>query len=113
MLRNYFKIAIRSLLKQRVYSIINITGLAVGVASCLLIAMFVFDEFSYDNFHEKGDRLYKVTLERIYPNHSTYYAVIPHSFADVMKRDIPEVEDAILVGGPFNDVLVDFKTPEG
>jgi putative ABC transport system permease protein len=113
MFRNYFKIALRSLLKQRVYSIINVTGLAVGIASCVLIALFVFDEFSYDNFHEKGDRLFKVTLERIYPNHSTYYAVIPHSYANVMKKDIPEVEDAIRIGGPFNDVLVDFKTADG
>jgi putative ABC transport system permease protein len=113
MFRNYFKIAVRSLLKQRVYSIINVTGLAVGVASCLLIALFVFDEFSYDNFHEKGDRIYKVTLERIYPNHSTNYAVIPHSYAPVMKRDIPEVEDAIRTGGPFNDVLVDYRTESG
>jgi putative ABC transport system permease protein len=113
MLRNYFKIAVRSLLKHRVYSIINVTGLAVGVASCLLIALFVFDEFSYDNFHEKGDRIYKVTLERIYPNHSTNYAVIPHSYAPVMKKDIPEVEDAIRTGGPFNDILVDYRTADG
>jgi putative ABC transport system permease protein len=113
MFRNYFKIAVRSLLKQRVYSIINVTGLAVGIASCVLIALFVLDEFSYDNFHEKGDRLYKVTLERMYPNHSTYYAVIPHSYGSVMKKDIPEVEDAIRIGGPFNDVLVDFKTADG
>ena len=113
MLKNYFKIAIRSLLKQRVYSFINITGLSVGIASCLLITLFVFDEYSYDDFHEKGDRLYKVTLERIYPNHSTNYAVIPHSYAGVMKKDIPEVEDAIRTGGPFNDVIVDYKTETG
>jgi putative ABC transport system permease protein len=113
MIKNYFKIAVRSLLKQRVYSIINITGLAVGIASCLLISLFVLDEFSYDNFHEKGDRVFKVTLERIYPNHSTYYAVIPHSYANVMKRDIPEVEDAIRMGGPFNDVVVEYKTETG
>jgi putative ABC transport system permease protein len=113
MIKNYFKIAVRSLLKQRVYSIINITGLAVGIASCLLITLFVFDEFSYDKFHEKGDRLYKVTLERIYPNHSTNYAVIPHSYSNVMKRDIPEVEDAIRIGGPFNDILVDYKPENG
>jgi putative ABC transport system permease protein len=113
MLRNYFKIAVRSLLKQRVYSIINITGLAVGVASCLMIALFVFDEFSYDKFHENGADIYKVTLERIYPNHSTNYAVIPHSFANVMKKDIPEVADAIRMGGPFNDVLVDYKNESG
>src|SRR6188768_12218 len=106
MLKNYFKIALRNLFKQRVYSIINILGLTVGIASCLLIVMFVINEFSYDNFHPNADRIYKIALERKYPNHSTYYAVIPHSYADVIAHDFPEVNQVINMGGPFNDVLV-------
>ena len=89
MFKNYLKIALRSLIKQKVYTFINVVGLSVGIASCLLIVMFVMNEFSYDKFHSKADRIYKVSLERKYPNHSTNYAIIPHSFADVMGRDFP------------------------
>lgn len=106
MIKNYLKIAIRSLLKQRVYTIINVLGLSIGVASCLLIALFVIDEFSFDRFHAKADRLYKVWLERKYPNHITNYAIIPHSYADVIARDFPEVETALKMGGPNNSTVV-------
>jgi len=113
MLKNYFKVAIRNLIKQRVYSIINILGLAVGISGCLLIVFFVVDEFSYDRFHTNADRIYKVALERKYPQHSTYYAIIPHSYADAMGRDFPEVEAVVRMGGPFNDVLVRYKDDKG
>src|SRR5687767_14641138 len=109
MIKNYLKIALRNLLKQKVYTIINVLGLSVGIASCLLIVMFVLDEFSYDQFHEHADRIYKVSLERKYPNHSTNYAIIPHSYADVIERDFPEVESVLKMGGPINNTLVSFK----
>jgi putative ABC transport system permease protein len=61
MLENYFKIAWRNLIKKATYSLINIFGLALGIACCLLIFMFVQDELSYDNYHANGDRIYRVT----------------------------------------------------
>jgi putative ABC transport system permease protein len=60
MLENYFKIAWRNLIKKTAYSAINILGLALGIACCFLIFMFVQDELSYDNYHAKGDRIYRV-----------------------------------------------------
>jgi putative ABC transport system permease protein len=107
MIKNYLKIALRSLLKQRVYTIINVLGLSVGIASCLLITLFVTDEFSFDRFHDKADRIYKVWLERKYPNHITNYAIIPHSFGDVISRDFPEVEATVKLGGP-NETQVSY-----
>jgi len=112
MIKNYLKVAFRSLIKQKIYTIINVLGLSVGIASCLLITMFVVDEFSYDKFHEKADRIYKVVLERKYPNHATNYAVIPHSYADVMGRDFPEVASVIKMGGPFNNVVVNYTNSQ-
>src|SRR3982750_3276266 len=100
MLRNYLKIAFRSLIKQRVYTAINILGLAVSIASCLLIVLYVKHELSYDRFFPEGDRVYKVTLERKYPNHATYFAAIPHSYATVMQKDFPEVEKTLQLQGP-------------
>jgi putative ABC transport system permease protein len=112
MLKNYLKIAFRSLLKQKVYSAINILGLSVGIASCLLIVLYVTNQLSYDQFHAKKDLIYKMALERKYPNHSTNYAIIPHSFADVIVQDFPEVASTVRMGGPFNDVQVRYTTPK-
>ena len=99
MLKNYLKIAFRSLLKNRIYTIINVLGLSIAMASCLLILLHVEDEFSYDKFHENADQVHKVVLERLYPDHVTNYAVIPHSFSDVMVRDFPEVTNATRILG--------------
>ncbi|MEJ1241156.1 ABC transporter permease [Chryseolinea sp. T2] len=107
MIKNYLKIALRSLLKQRAYTIINVLGLSVGIASCLLITLFVLDEFSFDRFHAKADRIYKVWLERKYPNHITNYAIIPHSYADAIARDFPEVEATVRLAGP-NETQVSY-----
>ena len=63
MIKNYLKVALRSLIKQKAYSAINILGLSIGIASCLLIVLFVTDEFSYDKFNTKADRIYKMTLD--------------------------------------------------
>jgi putative ABC transport system permease protein len=59
MLRNYFKTAVRNLLRNKLYSFISIAGLAVGIASCLAILTFVRDEFSYDKFNENPNRIYR------------------------------------------------------
>ncbi|MEO1050617.1 MAG: ABC transporter permease [Bacteroidota bacterium] len=107
MLINYFKIAIRALFKQRIYAAINMLGLSIGIASCFLILLHVEDEYSYDRFHDNAENIYRVTLERKYPTHGTFYAPIPHSFADVMVRDFPEVLGAtrILVGNNNGTVV--------
>lgn len=94
MLKNNLKIALRSLLKQKVYTIINLLGLAVGIASCLLIVLFIQNEFSYDKFFADHDRIYRMVLERKYPTHSTFYSIIPNSFEGVIRRDFPEVEES-------------------
>src|SRR5215212_2255712 len=67
MIRNFFKIALTNLLKRKVYTLINILGLATGMAVCLLIILFIQDELSFDKFHEKGDQVYRMVLERKYP----------------------------------------------
>src|SRR5258708_1702888 len=94
MFKNNLKIALRNLFKQKAYTLINVLGLAVGVASCLLIVLFVRNEFSYDTFFTDHDRIYRMVLERKYPNHSTLYAIIPHSFEGVAKQDFPEIEQS-------------------
>ena len=95
MLTSYLKIARRNLLKNKLNTAINIIGLSIGMACCILIVMYVVDERSYDRHWPDGERIYRVALERRYPDRVAKYAIIPHSYASVMKRDIPGVEEAV------------------
>jgi putative ABC transport system permease protein len=113
MLSNYLTIAYRNLRKQRVYGIINTLGLATGIASGVLIALYVTYEFSHDRFWKDSDRMYKLALERKYPDHTTHFAVIPHSFADAMKSDFPEVEAVMVLSGPFGNTVVAHEDQSG
>ncbi len=92
MINNYLKIAWRNLIRNKNYSVINILGLAVGLACFMLIMLYVQDELGYDDFHENGDQIYRMALERKYPGRSRHYAIIPHSFAEVLESDFSEVE---------------------
>lgn len=63
MFRNYFKIAWRNLAKNKLYSIINVAGLTIGITCCILIGLYLLNEFSYDRFHKNADRLVRATTE--------------------------------------------------
>ncbi|MEQ1587715.1 MAG: ABC transporter permease [Cyclobacteriaceae bacterium] len=108
MFKNNLKIALRNLLKQKVYTVINVLGLAVGIASCLLIVLFIQNEFSYDKFFQDQDRIYRMVLERKYPTHSTFYSIIPNSFEGVIRRDFPEVEESTNAFG-FQNFSMSYK----
>ena len=66
MFKNHITVAIRTLLRHKVYSFVNISGLAVGIACCMLIMLFVQDELSYDKFHKNADRIYRVLWDARY-----------------------------------------------
>ena len=92
MFKNYMTIALRNLRKHSFYTFINVFGLAVGIASCLLIVLYVTDELSYDNQHAAADRIYRVDCEiKFGPNHLRM-AVTPGPMADALRNDYPEVE---------------------
>ena len=116
MLKNYFKIALRNLLKRKGYTIINILGLAIGMAVCLLIILFIRNELSFDREQERGDRIYRMVVDRKYPGRSTSYSFIPQSYAAAVKLECPEVEEAVRVyfqgGGSFQLTYEDRKFEE-
>ncbi|GAB3320038.1 ABC transporter permease [Larkinella ripae] len=92
MIRNYFKIAWRNLAKNKVYSFINLFGLAIAVACCLLIGLFVQHEWSYDRFHAKTDRLYRTwTLEK-YKGEVFTNVSQPFILGPTLQETFPEVE---------------------
>lgn len=94
MFKSYIKSAYRSLLRSKIYSTINILGLSVGIACCLLISLYVHDEISYDEFFKDSERIYRVALERKYPNNTRYFGSSPVNLAPVLKENFPEVEEA-------------------
>lgn len=103
MIKNYFKIAWRNLLKRKSYAIINISGLALGAAICLLIVLFIKSESSVDSWREDGDHVYRMVLDRMYPGRKTSYAFIPQSFAKTVKEDLPEVEESTRIFNFLNN----------
>jgi putative ABC transport system permease protein len=94
MLKNYIKIALRNLLKYKGTSFINIFGLSVGITCCILISLFVLDELSYDRYHEKSDRIFRVTLRSIVGTHEYNGVITCAPLAAAMVRDFPEVISA-------------------
>jgi putative ABC transport system permease protein len=95
MLKNYFKIAFRNLWRHRVFSLINILGLTVGMTACFLIFLYVRFELSYDKFHSKGDRIYRIICDIKTPTEvmkpgGPSWAVGPH-----LMGGFPEVEAAV------------------
>ena len=90
---NYFKIALRQIKRQKGYSFINISGFAVGMACCILILLWVQDEFSYDKFHENADRIYRV-IKIWRKGEIAHYATTPAPLAQALKEDIPEISNS-------------------
>ena len=95
MLRNYVKVAIRNLVKHKFYGIINVLGLAIGMTCCLLIFLYVQHELSYDSFHTKVDRIYRVVTDIKTPTETLNINITSAPMAAYMKADFPEVEDIV------------------
>ena len=94
MFKNYFKIAMRNFFKHKGFSFINIFGLAIGVACCLMIVLYVFDEISYDRYHEKSDQIYRVGIDGFVNNMGFHGVVTCSPMAQTLVRDFPEVTAA-------------------
>ena len=102
MFRNYLKTAIRNIFRQKAYSLINVTGLAIGIVSCLFIVLYILDEFSYDRFHERGDRIYRMFFDYTSPNGETFsHAIGPYRLADELNERYPEIEEVVRLSFPY------------
>lgn len=97
MLRNYFLTTLRALLKQRFYAFINVVGLSVGIAACLIILLYVTNEFSFDRFHEKGDRIYRVNQEIKFGSNHFHVAGANPALAPLFYENYPEIETIVRI----------------
>ncbi|UII19449.1 ABC transporter permease [Fulvivirga ligni] len=92
MLKNYIKIAFRSIVKQKTFSLINIIGLAFGLTCAILISLWVRDELAYDQFHEKGDRLFLTVSEIKIGDETSYWKAVPFALGPVLSEQINDIE---------------------
>jgi len=93
MIKNYLKIAWRNLIRQRLYSLINISGLAVGLAVCMLIMLYVAHEHSYDRFHKNGNRIYTLHATIKMGSQALNMAYLSYGTGPAIKQNQPRVED--------------------
>ena len=94
MIKNYFKIAWRNLFKRKGYSLLNIFGLAIGIACCLLIFQYVAFERSYDKFENKADQIVRLRLDSYQQGKLQWKSATSYpAFGPTMKNDFPEVEN--------------------
>src|ERR1700730_4271684 len=93
MLKNFFKIAWRNLLKNKTFSLINILGLATGLACFLLITMYVMDELSFDRYNEKANRIYRINSDIKFGGGNLHLPVTSDAMGAVLKKDYPQVEE--------------------
>jgi putative ABC transport system permease protein len=93
MFKNYFKTAFRNLFKSKFYTSINIAGLAVGIATCLLILLYVMNELTYDTYNAKADRIYRVNNEIKFNGNYLNLAQVPATMGLTMLNEMPQVEN--------------------
>lgn len=93
MFKNYFKTAIRTLSRNKLYTTLNIAGLTFGLSCFLLIGLYLFDELTYDNQHSQGDRIYRVVEHKTVNGESTIIAGAGYKLAEESKKKIPGVEN--------------------
>lgn len=96
MLRNYSKIALRNLVKNRVYAVINLIGLTLGIASCTLIFLYVRHETTFDAFHDRADRIYRAHITEDPADRDAFsYVHAPYHLAEALRSSFPEVESTV------------------
>jgi putative ABC transport system permease protein len=103
MIKTYLKLAFRSLVKNRIFSFINVFGLAIGLTCCLLISMYIYMELSYDTQHEAGSRLYQLGTVSVQDGKKDRYATTPAPIGPTMKQVFPEIESTTRLLPAFQD----------
>ncbi len=105
MFSNMFKIAWRNALRQKQFTFLNITGLSIGITACLLVALYVSDDYKYDKFFKDADRIYRVNMPMIWGDWADEFASTGPNVAIALSQDIPEFEQVTRIHDPVADYL--------
>jgi len=109
MLKNYLILAVRNILRHKVYSIINIAGLSVGMACSILILLWVQYELGFDRYHEKAERIYRLGMDLDIGNWHKRMAISSNPAGPALKKDYPEVLNFARFRGSGGSILVQYK----
>jgi putative ABC transport system permease protein len=111
MYKTYFKLAVRSLIKNKIFSLINVFGLAIGFTCCLLISMYLMKEFSYDAHQKLGNRLYQLQTYSTVEGKEDISSTTPAPMAPAMQMEFPEIENTTRIIDAFQDdkTLIQYK----
>lgn len=105
MITNYLLVAFRSFKKNRSYFLTHLVGLVAGIVSCSLIAFYLLDEYTYDQFHQKGERIYRLNTDLIFPDNQLNLALAPGPAAPTMAEKLPEIESFVRLARPGGKML--------
>ncbi len=108
MFKNYIKVAFRNLFRQKIYSLINILGLSIGMALCIAIVLFVRDELSYDQYHKNADRMYRVVAIEEFNNRLSHYKRIGPGVTARLHADYPDIVEQMTRLLPAGEVWTKF-----
>ncbi len=108
MLKNYFKIALRNLIKHRIISLINILGLSIGFTCCILLVLFIQHELSYDKFHSQYDQIYRADLVYNFGGSGSAGIATPTALLPALLREVPETKTGVRIfnSGNFRPLVV-------
>lgn len=115
MIKNYLKVAWRNLMKNKVFSLINISSLAIGLTCCILIALYLFYELSYDRYHKSGERIYQLGTVFVKEGKEDRMANTPAPMAKAMQMEFPEIEKGTRLLRTFSDdkILLQYRPSDG
>jgi len=102
MFKNYLKIALRNMKKHKAFSFVNIAGLAIGMACCVLMFLWVYDELSYDRFHENFNDLYRIITEIDQGGQVSRFARSPYPLVPILKETYPEIIEFVRYTGGYS-----------
>jgi len=91
MIRNYFILTVRNFIRNRSYTLINVLGLSIGITSCIILFLLIRYELSFDKFHGKGNRIFRVVHDQENASGTDYGEVTPYPFAAAFRNDFPEI----------------------
>lgn len=108
MFQNYFKVALRNILKHKFYSALNIAGLALGLAACFIVGLYIFDELNYDKFHDQQETVYAIALHGKIAGQEIYTSTTSPPVAPAMAAGIPGVESACRIN-TWNNIVMKYE----
>jgi len=106
MIRNYIKSAFRNIVKNKFYSVLNILGLSIGLTAFIFLYLHINDEMSYDAYHEKASRIYRIESNFTIAGKNEMFAIVPIPMGPALQLEYPEIEKVTRVYGTGNHLFL-------